>query len=107
VCERYLDCPAIHWRNLFFEIVNQLTEYDGEEVDEALKQKLSQDQNKKKNDLGADKEQTLSLLLEEHKLILTHQNLTEATVHIYKIDLEILFSRNPFISQGSEDFAYV
>jgi hypothetical protein len=49
----------------------------------------------------------LSLLLEEHKLILTHQNLSEATVQIYKIDLEVLFSRNSFISQGSEDFAYV
>lgn len=30
VCEKYLDYPVIRWRNLFYEIVNQLSEYDGD-----------------------------------------------------------------------------
>jgi hypothetical protein len=72
-----------------------------------LKQKLQTDPTKKKNLEGADKEEVLNLQLEDYRLVLTHSNLKEATVQIYKIDLEVLFSRNPFISQGSEDFAYV
>lgn len=31
ICEKYLNYPVIHWRNLFYEIVNQLAEFDGDD----------------------------------------------------------------------------
>ena len=30
IVEKYLDYPVISWRNLFYEIANQLMEYDGD-----------------------------------------------------------------------------
>jgi len=32
LCEKYLDYPVIYWRNLFYDIANQLAEYDGDEL---------------------------------------------------------------------------
>jgi len=34
IIEKYLDYPIIGWRNLFYEMANQLGEYDGEELQE-------------------------------------------------------------------------
>jgi len=36
-----LDYPVIYWRNLFYDIANQLAEYDGEEliIEEEIKEK--------------------------------------------------------------------
>jgi hypothetical protein len=35
------------------------------------------------------------------------QNLKEAVVNYYKMDIELLFSRNPFIQQQAGQFAYI
>jgi hypothetical protein len=35
ICDTYLDYPIIHWRNLFYEVANQLAEYDGDALQES------------------------------------------------------------------------
>lgn len=32
IIEKYLDYPVISWRNLFYEMANQLAEFDGEDL---------------------------------------------------------------------------
>lgn len=45
--------------------------------------------------------------LEGTKLNITYQNIREITVLFYKVDLEILFSRNPFLSQTRDEFGFI
>ena len=42
-------------------------------------------------------EEYLTLILTDHILNLTYQNLTKLEMSIYEIDLEVLFSRTPFL----------
>ena len=63
IIEKYLDYPVIAWRNLFYDMANQLAEYDGEEIMEDAEydqQMKGEEINKKKeNLLNAEKEQLL------------------------------------------------
>ena len=100
VVERYLSYPILSWRRLFVEIANQLAEYDGEDIqEEDTTTKGKEEDSKKKNQKAAEKEESLNSELEGKTVILTYQNLAEFTVTLYEINLEILFSRNPFLSQ--------
>ena len=99
VVERYLAYPILSWRSLFVEIANQLAEYDGEDIQEEELTKGKEDDAKKKNLKAAEKEESLHAELEGKTVILNYQNLGEFTVSLYEINLEILFSRNPFLSQ--------
>lgn len=40
-------------------------------------------------------------------IVISHTNISELTVAFYQIDLEVLYSRNPFLSSGVEDFAFI
>lgn len=73
ICEKYLDYPVIQWRNLFYEVANQLAEYDGDE----LIKKESEDvkEKKQKNNENAEKEEALNLELEGSTLIISHTNI--------------------------------
>ena len=55
ICEKYLDYPVIHWRNLFYEVVNQLTEYDGEDMVQTENKSVQVDNTKQRNKEAADK----------------------------------------------------
>jgi len=73
MCERYLDCPVIAWRNLFYDIANRLAEYDGEEIQEEKKEKDNKKKDAKdKNEQNAQKEEILNVELENNKLHVTH-----------------------------------
>jgi len=109
IVEKYLEYPVLSWRSLFVEIANQLAEYDGDEMeDETLAgEKKNEKDRMKENNKGADKEEVLKGELEGQFVKITHKNVAEATISIYQINLEILFSRNPFLSQNSDHFNYV
>jgi hypothetical protein len=63
--------------------------------------------DKKLNEKNANKEELLSIELQGNNLSISHQNITSVEIKYYLIDLEVLFSRNPFLLQESEDFGYV
>mmetsp|Transcript_24063 Transcript_24063/g.21101 ORF Transcript_24063/g.21101 Transcript_24063/m.21101 type:complete len:399 (-) Transcript_24063:507-1703(-) len=104
ICLRYLAYPVLSWRSLFIDIANQLAEFDG---DEMIQDEAVNDSDKKQNVKNAEKEEIITMELENTRLNITYQNIKEITVFFYKIDLEILFSRNPFLSQSRDDFAYI
>ncbi|CAD8142905.1 unnamed protein product [Paramecium octaurelia] len=105
ICEKYLNYPVIHWRNIFYEVVNLLAEYDG---DDDENQKLKTETTVKQKQIEqAKKEETLTSVIEGNEIQITYSNLNKVVIQFYKIDLEILFSRNPFLNQNEEDFAFV
>ncbi|KAL4490234.1 hypothetical protein ABPG72_004273 [Tetrahymena utriculariae] len=113
LCEKYLDYPVFQWRNLFYEVANKLAEYDGEEEqiqepqadqsEEQQKQLKIKNANKKKEEMN----ETLKVNLAQTTLDITIQNISKLTITYYLIDLEILFSRNPFLSKEASDFSFV
>ncbi|KAL4445666.1 hypothetical protein ABPG74_006217 [Tetrahymena malaccensis] len=128
IIEKYLDYPIISWRNLFYDMANQIAEYDGEDLigEELVKNfqsKFSQiyffnyqlnlnisgeSQLKKEDKAQTDKQQVLSIRFDDKKIIVEHKNIPkELTLTFYKIDLEVFFSKKPFLSNISEDFSYL
>lgn len=104
VCLKYLGYPVLSWRSLFIDIANQLAEYDG---DEMIEDQNVQDSKLKQNIKNASKEEIINMELEGTKVNITYQNISEIIIYFYKVDLEILFSRNPFLSQAKDEFAFI
>ncbi|CAD8122849.1 unnamed protein product [Paramecium sonneborni] len=100
ICEKYLNYPVIYWRNLFYEIANLLTEFDGDED-----QKDFGTQNTNLNKQLAIKEETLSCEIQGSKIQITYSNLQHVTIMLYKFNLEILFSIDPFLLNRKKDFS--
>jgi hypothetical protein len=100
-----LDYPVLSWRRQFIEIANQLAEYDGEELLEDPNDE--QPSAVAKNAKNASKEEVLFIELNGTNIIANYQNVSSLTLNFFEIDLEILFSRNPFLLQNLDDFSYV
>ena len=96
ICEKYLDYPILSWRNLFYDITNQLAEYDGEEL---INDDLVKLNEKKKNLTGAKTEETIRAEINQDEIIVFQQNCYEIIINYYLIDLEVLYSKNPFLLQ--------
>ena len=70
--------------------------------DEELKLNKRQHQDK-----FAEQEETLSISLTKNVILAKTSNIAKLTVNYFLINLEVLFSRNPFLSNDSSDFGYV
>jgi hypothetical protein len=99
---RYKDHPVDRWRNLFAAIGQQLREIDGATV-EALDPE-SRDQTQ--TELAAS-EPGFDFLVEAKKVRIDYQNLQQVQVQYYLMDIELLFSRNPFVQQYSSQFSHI
>jgi len=85
---------------LFEEIEDQLVEYSGEEIYGDMDKLI--DEEKKKKQLTKEviaAEPKLSFSIENKNLQITYSNVTSINIKFYFIDLEILFSRRPFLKQ--------
>ena len=100
ICEKYLDYPVLSWRNLFYEMANQLAEYDGEDlIDDTAANQEKKLTEKQKNLKSAKTEEILNAELQQDEIQIVYQNCNELTINYYLIDLEVLYSRNPFLLQ--------
>jgi len=104
ICKKYLQYPVLSWRSLFLDVSNQLAEFDGQDV---LEDETTKNTEKRQNKENAQKEEVAQFELKDAELHITHQNVKEITLSFYRIDLEVLFSRNPFITQGKDEFSYI
>jgi hypothetical protein len=52
-------------------------------------------------------EASFAFAVEARKVALTYQNLTQCRVNYYLMDLELLFSRNPFVGEYAGQFAAI
>jgi len=107
VVRKYEFYPVIAWRILFLDILDQLNEFDGEGVDIDID---NEDEMLKKQNYKASvkKEPFLSFEVEgDGKIVVEAMNLKQVTIKYYIIDVEILFSRAPFLKENTEEFSYV
>jgi hypothetical protein len=102
VAERHKDHPVDRWRKLFRNAIAQLDEIDGDAAAVADKEDRDQRQGK----LAAT-ESAFDLSVEGRTVTIRFQNLARAQVNYYRMDIELLFSRQPFVQEQSDRFGFI
>ena len=88
-----------HWAAKFKELTAQLDEIDGK----APAAPRPEDRDATQDRLAAAEPQ-FAVKVEGKAVLLDYRNLTEVTVNYYPMDLEFLFSANPFVGQDTSRF---
>jgi hypothetical protein len=96
------EFPVDRWRKMFENVLAQVREARGGSPDPS--DPLNRDQQQA---ALAAKAPNFEFDVEAQKVTLRYQNLSEITVNYYRMDLELLFSRNPFVQQGSTGFSLI
>lgn len=91
---------------MFVEILNQLAEIENfEKLDT---QELDNENRAKTNMESADQEEYLDAVMENRNSIkVTYKNVKKVDINIFKTDMEVLFSKNPFMNDNRKTFNYV
>ncbi|MEM6279810.1 MAG: hypothetical protein AAF733_10050, partial [Verrucomicrobiota bacterium] len=97
VIEKYEDYPVDRWRDRFARVSRQIGEITGRD----------QKQEGDVNEALSSMDPFLELTASGREAQVSFRNLTEATVNYYEMDLELLFSSQPFVSGGGGQFAYI
>ncbi len=102
LAKRYADLGVDRWRNRFALVLAQLDEAAGAAA--AVADKESRDQAQA---ALAATEPALELQVEAGRIRLDYRNLKGCTLNFYPMDIELLFSRSPFLQEGSAQFSYI
>ena len=101
VAEKNAAHPVERWRRLFREVLSQLDEIEG-------KTAPPKDADSPANQQAlAATEPSLDVEIEGSEAVVRHRNLTECRVSYYLMDVELLFSRTPFLGESSGQFSLV
>jgi len=102
ITARYADYPVMRWRKRFQQISVQLDETEGSKTELIDKKDRDEVQT-----LLADTAASLDFKIEARQVTLTWQNLKKCQVNYYPMDIELLFSKNPFVKEHQEGFAFI
>ncbi|MCE9583425.1 MAG: hypothetical protein K8T20_13145 [Planctomycetes bacterium] len=102
ITERQKDHPVDRWRNLFRNALVQIDEITGA----VAKVVDDKDRDQRQASLAAS-EPDFDFTVEKKSVALNVQNLAAVTVNYYRMDIELLFSRQPFVQQQSGQFAFI
>jgi hypothetical protein len=102
IAEPYTTHGVDRWRNAFATIVAQVDEMDGKgpkvvDADDQAAQQTARAAN----------EPSFEFTLENKAIQLKWQNITDVTVNYYLMDVELLFSRNPFVRETGGQFGMI
>ncbi len=98
----YVDVAVPRWRKRFAGVLAALDQAQGAEM-------ASVDEPSRQQDLDrlAAQEPSIELELQSGNILLTAHNLKDVTLNLYPMDIELLFSRKPFLAEGGQDFAVI
>lgn len=102
LAKQYADYPVERWRRIFATVAAQLEEIKGEAgtiVDE-------KDRTQQQDQLAAT-EPAFDFKVEAKEITINYQNITSCMINYYLMDVELLFSRNPFVQQFSGQFSSI
>ncbi len=104
IAQGYADHPVDRWRNIFAAVVAQADEIGGKVGKVIDDEDRAQIQAK----LAAT-EAGVELKVEAGKITINYQSLTSCLVNYYLMDIELLFSRNPFVqsSRMAGQFSFI
>lgn len=102
LCAQYNDYPIDRWRDRFAAMQSQLDEIQG--GDPSIQDPENSQQN---NNLLAASDCSFDLEVENREVAIDFQNVETVTVNYYLMDIELLFSRNPFVQQYGSRFSNI
>jgi hypothetical protein len=114
LASNYAAYPVPRWRELFSQIVRQVAERNaiiaGESIEsqkvaggeDSSEQRLLVDGREAQQAAMAATSPALDLTSRDGQLVLTHRNVDSVQVNYYLMDIELLFSRNPFVVRGDD-----
>ncbi len=102
IADRYKDYPVKRWRDLFVAVTSQVDEIRGGATAVVDDTDQSQQQT-----AAASQTPSFDFVVESRKTKVRYQNLDELIVNYYQMDVELLFSRNPFVQRQDEGFALI
>ena len=102
IVDKYSDYPVDRWRNLFAAMKSQLDEIEGEQPTT-----IDPEESGQVNTLLADSDCSFDLEVDNKEVAIDFQNVEQLTVNYYLMDIELLFSRNPFVQQYGNRFANI
>lgn len=102
IAERYVEHPVDRWRIAFTNVLAQLDELEGKGV-----KAIDGDDRNQQQGLLAATEPNFEMQIEARQLQLQYQNLRAARVNYYLMDVELLFSHNPFVQQYRGQFSSI
>jgi hypothetical protein len=100
--QEYASYPVDRWRDHFATVASQLDEIEGKSPAAGG----SSDRDASEARLTTT-EPALEIEVEADRVTLRYQNLAECRISYYLMDIELLFSRNPFVGEYSGQFSYV
>ena len=102
IAMKYAEHPVNRWRERFVNVIAQADEIEGKGPQVANEEDRDQQQAR----LAAS-EPSLKIRVDGSLVTIDYQQITNLQVNYYEMDLEFLFSTNPFVSSGSDSFAVV
>ena len=105
ICARYESYPVLYWRNRFSNISSMVKSVDGTmDVEKTFEIRdesdLARDEFKsKRSQMSMDS--SLEVSSTNQVITLHYYNLREADINLYELDVELLFSLNPFVFNKS------
>ena len=108
VAAKYADYPVDRWRLRFRNVAAQLDEVEAAPGAEERPLDVVDEEDRAQSQTRlADTEPDLDLQVESRKVTLRYRNLERVQVNYYLMDIELLFSRSPFVDRYSGQFAYI
>ncbi len=100
--EKYVKYPVPRWRKRFKAALALLDKLEGK------KTKIidSKDRQEQMEALAAT-EPALDFRIENRSIYITYKNIEKCRINYYTMDIELLFSKNPFMKQNSEQFTFI
>jgi hypothetical protein len=102
LAEAHAQEGVSRWRNLFAQVSSQLDELSGGAAGAADKENRDQAQG-----ALAATEPALEMQVEAGQIRLDYRNLKGCTLNFYPMDIELLFSRSPFLQDGAAQFSFI
>jgi hypothetical protein len=112
IANKYIDHPHVKWRDWFSQVRDQIQErkaiQNGELIAQVShddwkmdsQQRILSGQRANQQTQAAAKLPSLEILEESGKHKLRFRNLSEVSVHYYLMDIELLFTRKPFVQSS-------
>lgn len=114
VAGKYSEYPVLMWKDLFAQVGDQVRQrqalLEGKDVASVTslegnsnrQQRMLTDGREATQTEAAAETPTLDLANQDGMLSIEYRNLKEFTVNYYFMDIELLFSRNPFVARSGD-----
>ncbi len=104
VAEKYRNYPVNRWQARFVNALHQLDEIEGKTKQSKVVN--PKDHNQKQTQQAA-RSASFSFALKDKNIAISHRNISQFRIHYYLMDIELLFSRSPFVQKHSNQFAFI